>query len=112
MALDDDAFLECWGKIGVSEDRTWHRQHIYLNLVVSHWQLMWEIGAMNEAHLRVAAGQIFGGPLGQRFWDEARTPRATAEMGRRARAFHAIIEAEYQRALAETGEPRSNDSST
>jgi hypothetical protein len=100
MALDEDAFLECWGNIGVSEDRLWHRQHIYLNLVVSHWQLMWEIGAMNEAHLRLAAAQIFGGPLGRRFWAEVRTPRPAVEIGRRASRFHAIIEDEYQRALA------------
>lgn len=43
MALDDASFLECWGPIGESTDHSWYRQHIYLNLVVSHWQMMWEI---------------------------------------------------------------------
>lgn len=98
-ALDEEIYLECWGPIGTSTDRTWYRQHIYLNLIVSHWQLMWELGALTEVHLRLAARGIFAGPLGLRFWGEARLIRPAAEKGRRARAFHQILEQEYQQAL-------------
>ncbi|GAA2486966.1 DUF6082 family protein [Winogradskya humida] len=68
MALDDETFLECWGSIGDPVDVAWYRQHIYLNLIVSHWQMMWEIGALTEAHLRLTAAGLFGGPLGRRYW--------------------------------------------
>jgi hypothetical protein len=67
---------------------------------VSHWQMMWEIGALDETHLRLHAKGIFGGPLGVRFWSEARDVRAVAERGRRARQFHRIVDSEYQVAVA------------
>jgi hypothetical protein len=99
-ALEEEIYLECWGPIGASTDRTWYRQHIYLNLIVSHWQLMWELGALTEPHLRLAARGIFAGPLGLRFWSEARDLRPAVEKGRRARIFHTILEQEYQEAVA------------
>lgn len=100
MSLDDQTLLECWGLIGESTDMTWHRQHIYLNLIVSHWQMMWEMGVISEKHLRITAQGVFGGPLGLRFWSEARDMRLVAEKGRRARTFHAIVDHEYTLALA------------
>jgi hypothetical protein len=99
MSLDDEAFMQCWGPIGESTDLVWYRQHIFLNLVVSHWQMMWEIGALNEIHLRLTAAGIFGGPLGRRYWREARDARRVAEKGRRARSFYLIVDDEYQRNL-------------
>jgi hypothetical protein len=106
MALEDATFLECWGPIGESTDVGWYRQHIYLNLVVSHWQMMWEIGAITERHLRLTAGDLFGGPLGRRYWSEARDARRVAEKGRRARGFYEIIDSAYQTALQN---PASDD---
>ncbi|NMO55137.1 hypothetical protein HH310_28620 [Actinoplanes sp. TBRC 11911] len=99
MALDDTSFLACWGPIASSSDMNWYRQHIYLNLIVSHWQMEWEIGALSEAHLRFTAAGIFGGPLGRQFWAEAREPRRAVERGRRARTFYYIVDDEYQAAL-------------
>ncbi|GAA2574930.1 hypothetical protein GCM10010435_58400 [Winogradskya consettensis] len=98
MALDDETFLECWGPIGDSVDVAWYRQHIYLNLIVSHWQMMWEIGALTEAHLRLTAAGLFGGPLGRRYWGEARDARRTVEQGRRAQHFYSVVDDEYQAA--------------
>lgn len=95
MALDDHEFMACWGIIGESGDMSWHRQHIYLNLIVSHWQMMWEMNVLTEQHLRILARGIFGGPLGLRYWSEARDVRLVAEKGRRAREFHAVVNDEY-----------------
>lgn len=105
MALDDRTFLECWGPIGASTDVAWYRQHIYLNLIVSHWQMMWEIGSLSEAHLRLLAAGVFGGPLGRRYWREAREARWNAETGQRAKAFHRIVDSEYQSAPRSAPEP-------
>jgi hypothetical protein len=100
MALDEPDFLRCWGPIGDSVDLGWFRKHVYTNLIVSHWQLMWEVGVLSQAHLRVLAGQFFAGAVGRRFWAEARGPRATAETSRRARQFTAIVDGCYVAALA------------
>lgn len=102
MSLDNDAYLECWGQIGDSVDnRDWYRQHIYINLIVSHWQMMWEIGALSENHLRLVSSQLFRGPLGRKYWSEASRVRPAVEGGRRARRLHVILKEEYEAALSE-----------
>lgn len=109
MALDDPEFMECWGIIGESGDMGWHRQHIYLNLIVSHWQMMWEMNVLTERHLRILARGIFGGSRGLRYWSEARDVRLVAEKGRRAREFHTVVDDEYLIARAR-GNATSEDS--
>ncbi|MEU4438614.1 DUF6082 family protein [Micromonospora chalcea] len=100
MAIDDPGLLECWGPIEESTDLAWFRKHVYTNLIVSHWQLMWEVDALSELHLEVLADQFFKGTAGRRFWAEARGPRMKAETSRRARRFTAVMERSYQAAIA------------
>lgn len=109
MALDSEEYLACWGPIGDSSDLAWYRQHIYLNLIVSHWQMMWEIGAISEDHLRITSRGIFGGALGRRFWREARQMRSDAIQSRRERQFHSIIDSEYLRAAESVSDPDVTD---
>jgi hypothetical protein len=84
MALEDATFLECWGPIGESTDVGWYRQHIYLNLVVSHWQMMWEIGAITERHLRLTAGDLSvvrsAGVTGARRGTRGESPKKVGEL--------------------------------
>ncbi|WP_204038069.1 DUF6082 family protein [Micromonospora qiuiae] len=100
MAIDDPGLLECWGPIEQSSDVEWFRKHVYTNLIVSHWQLMWEVDVLSEAHLQVLADQFFKGEAGRRFWAEARGPGMKAETSRRARRFTAVIDQRYLAALA------------
>jgi hypothetical protein len=100
MAIDDPGLLECWGPIEQSSDVEWFRKHVYTNLIVSHWQLMWEVDVLSEPHLQVLADQFFKGEAGRRFWAEARGPRMKAETSRRARRFTAVIDQRYLAALA------------
>ncbi|MEV6813701.1 DUF6082 family protein, partial [Micromonospora sp. NPDC051296] len=104
MAIDDPGLLECWGPIGQSTDLEWFRKHVYTNLIVSHWQLMWEVDLLSEPHLEVLADQFFKGAAGRRFWAEARGPRMKAETSRRARRFTAVVDDRYHAAIA-TGPP-------
>ncbi|PZG14698.1 hypothetical protein C1I95_21190 [Micromonospora craterilacus] len=104
MAIDDPGLLECWGPIEQSTDREWFRKHVYTNLIVSHWQLMWEVDLLSEPHLEVLADQFFKGAAGRRFWAEARAPRMKAETSRRARRFTAVVDDRYHAAIA-TGLP-------
>ncbi|MFF0717470.1 DUF6082 family protein [Verrucosispora sp. NA02020] len=116
MAIDDPGLLECWGPIEQSTDLEWFRKHVYTNLIVSHWQLMWEVDLLSEDHLEVLADQFFKGMAGRRFWAEARGPRMKAETSRRARRFTLIVDRSYQAAVtagppadATDGRSSSND---
>ncbi|MGC4887221.1 DUF6082 family protein [Micromonospora sp. DT227] len=100
MAIDDPGLLECWGPIEESTDLRWFRKHVYSNLIVTHWQLMWEVDALSEPHLEVLADQFFAGAAGRRFWAEARGPRMKAETSRRARRFTLVMDRRYQMAVA------------
>jgi hypothetical protein len=104
-AIEKPEFLPCWGPVGDTTDPEWVRKHIYTNLIVSHWQLMWELGALTEAHLEVLLEQFFAGAVGRRFWSEARGPRLKAETSRRARRFTRTVDRIYVDALA-SGPPR------
>ncbi|TDB80272.1 DUF6082 family protein [Micromonospora sp. KC721] len=99
MAIDDPGLLECWGPIEQSTDLDWFRKHVYANLIVSHWQLMWEVDVLSEPHLEVLADQFFKGAIGRRFWTEARGPRMKAETSRRARRFTIVVDRSYQAAI-------------
>lgn len=100
MAIDDPALLECWGPIEDAADVEWFRKHVYANLIVTHWQSMWEVDVLAARHLEVLADQFFKGQVGRRFWAEARGPRKTAETSRRARRFTAIVDRRYLLAVA------------
>ncbi|MFG1673068.1 DUF6082 family protein [Micromonospora sp. NPDC049282] len=100
MAIDDPDLLECWGPIEQSTDLGWFRKHVYSNLIVTHWQLMWEVDTLSEPHLEVLADQFFKGAAGRRFWAEARGPRMKAETSRRARRFTLVMDRCYQAAVA------------
>ncbi|MDG4802668.1 DUF6082 family protein [Micromonospora sp. WMMD980] len=99
MAIDDPDLLECWGPIEESTDLGWFRKHVYSNLIVTHWQLMWEVDTLSEPHLEVLADQFFKGAAGRRFWAEARGPRMKAETSRRARRFTLVMDRRYQMAV-------------
>ncbi|MDG4808088.1 DUF6082 family protein [Micromonospora sp. WMMD1120] len=100
MGIDDPALLECWGPIEDAADTDWFRKHVYANLIVTHWQLMWEVDVLSAPHLEVLADQFFRGQVGRRFWTEARGPRSAAETSRRARRFTAIVDSRYLLAVA------------
>ncbi|MFG1913942.1 DUF6082 family protein [Micromonospora sp. NPDC048898] len=100
MAIDEPALLECWGPIEDATNLEWFRKHVYANLIVSHWQLMWEVDVLSAPHLEALADQFFKGQVGRRFWAEARGPRRKAETSRRARRFTAIVDRRYLLAVA------------
>lgn len=100
FGIGDPALLECWGPIEDATDLEWFRKHVYANLIVTHWQLMWEVDVLSAPHLEVLADQFFRGQVGRRFWAEARGPRQKAETSRRARRFTAIVDRRYLLALA------------
>ncbi|GAA2417362.1 hypothetical protein GCM10010191_29930 [Actinomadura vinacea] len=111
MAMDDPALDEAWGPVPEDEDRKARRQLMYINMILSEWQMSFETKAMGETRLRAISRELFSGSPGRAFWEAARDVRIRTSDTRRARRFHLILEEEYNRAPAPSAgqgpEPRS-----
>lgn len=97
MAIADLDLLAAWGRFG-SGDNVARRQHLYVNLILSYWQMMYSIGELSDQELRVISHDLFSGEAGQRFWVNSRTIRLRTERSKRDTHFHRILDEEARRA--------------
>lgn len=100
MAMDDPALDEAWGPVPEGEDRKARRQLMYINMIVSEWQMSYETKALPEVRLRAISREMFSGRPGRAYWEEARRVRLNTSGSKRARRFHEILDEEYRRAPA------------
>ncbi|MBD2894872.1 hypothetical protein amrb99_38010 [Actinomadura sp. RB99] len=100
MAMDDPALDEAWGPVPEGEDRKVRRQLMYINMIVSEWQMSYETKALPEVRLRAISREMFSGRPGRAYWEEARQVRLSTSGSKRARRFHEILDEEYRRAPA------------
>ena len=110
MAMDDRAYLECWGPYSSATDPVAQRQAMYVNLILSYWESRWELGQLSETHLRAAAAHMFRATPGRDFWADARALRTSTSESRRARRFHQILDEEYLTALTPGPSPAADAS--
>jgi hypothetical protein len=96
MAMDDSLYRRAWGPFFESADPDSQREHMYVNLIVSQWEMEYELKAIGEDHLRSIARVVFSGLAGQRFWRNVRDLRMASSSNRRERRFHEILDEEYQ----------------
>ncbi|MVZ99945.1 hypothetical protein F8568_006040 [Actinomadura sp. LD22] len=106
MAMDDPALDEAWGPVPEGEDRTARRQLMYINMIVSEWQMSYETKALPEVRLRAISREMFSGRPGRAYWQEARQVRLKTSADKRSRRFHEILDEEYRRAPAPPPETR------
>ncbi|WP_189951826.1 DUF6082 family protein [Streptomyces alanosinicus] len=99
MAMEKPEFLDCWGGPDSTRTVLLRRQHMYINLVVSHWEMSFEVGEITEQWLAAAADEIFAGEIGRSFWARSRQARLSTAASRRSRRLHEIIDARYQASL-------------
>lgn len=96
-AFDDPELVECWGiPYG---DTTELKQVGYVNMIVSHWFAMFEIGRKKEADLYRLAADIFSGMPARDYWLGARSTWLEPPTHKNHR-FVAIMDEEYDRAIA------------
>ncbi|WP_007508645.1 MULTISPECIES: DUF6082 family protein [Pseudofrankia] len=95
MAMDDEVYRRCWGDFFDSADPEQQRAQLYVNMIFSHWELMFELNALTEVALREAAHIVLAGSDGRRFWEGSRDIRAKSASTRRKRRFHEIVDGEY-----------------
>ncbi len=106
MAMDDPALDEAWGPVPADADRRARRQLMYINMIISEWQMSFETKALPEKRLRAVSREMFSGRPGRAFWEEARQVRMGTAGSKRGRRFHEILDEEYRLAPVPPVEPR------
>lgn len=102
MAMDDPFYLHVWGPFAPS-DTDLYREHMYASLILSHWQMDWDVGTLDEEHLREIASVFFQGEVGQRIWRDTRDLRMRAERRHRRRMrFLRALDEEWQAVSAKS----------
>lgn len=104
MAMDDSDLDECWGPVPEPSDPKTRKQLLYTNMIVSEWAMSYETRALPEARLRANANEMFQGPVGRAYWQDARENRLSTSAGRRERRFHEILDEEYERTRGRDGQ--------
>ena len=100
MAMNDPDLDEAWGPVPDGEDRKTRRQLMYINMIVSEWQMSFETKALPEKRLRAISREMFSGRPGRTYWQDARQVRMSTSETKQARRFHQILDEEYNQAPA------------
>jgi hypothetical protein len=95
LAMSDPLYAQIWLPLNPPGDFDVQRQHMYVNVVVSHWEMEYGLGALTEEHLRTIARGVFSTDAGRRYWQYARPTQLVASIGRRERKFRQILDEEY-----------------
>ncbi|MFI0483382.1 DUF6082 family protein [Actinomadura sp. 9N215] len=95
MAMDDPDLDEAWGPVPPDDDRKARRQLMYINMIISEWQMSFETKALPETRLRAISREMFSARPGRAYWREARQVRMSTSETKRARRFHQILDEEY-----------------
>ncbi|HEY3503433.1 MAG TPA: DUF6082 family protein [Actinocatenispora sp.] len=97
MALDDPAYLPCWGMgprtVGLDE-----RQAGYINLILSHWQARWDLGLLDARILRVLVDDLFRAEAPRLYWAEFGATRVDTTH-RARRSMLQIVDEQYRKAV-------------
>lgn len=99
MAMTDPDLDECWGPVPEPDDPKTRKQQLYTNMIVSAWEMSFEMGAIPERRLRYAANEMLRGQVGRDYWRDSREARLSTSANRRERRFHQIIDDEYQKVI-------------
>ncbi|MGI5208326.1 DUF6082 family protein [Spirillospora sp. CA-108201] len=60
MAMDDPALDEAWGPVPADADPRARRQLMYINMIISEWQMSFETKALPEKRLRAISRDVLG----------------------------------------------------
>lgn len=100
MSMTDPDLAVVWA--GTSEfDHADFKRLAFVNLILSHWEMLFQQNLINEARLTGLMQEHFDNIYFQQFWSRARTIReaALANSDEKNKIFHEISEAAYQRAI-------------
>ncbi|WP_157519382.1 DUF6082 family protein [Herbidospora mongoliensis] len=102
LSMDDEVLIRCWGTHPDSP-LYFHKQHIYINIIFSHWEALFEIGMLDEMGLRHGlARELFPAEAPRTFWEEHGSDRIRSrrKMSKRRKRVVEIVDEEYRKAIA------------
>ncbi|MGA5763526.1 DUF6082 family protein [Nonomuraea bangladeshensis] len=77
------------------------RVHIYLNLVLSYWEMLFRVGEMTEEQLaEYARANFFGTEAGHSFWRATRDHRLLVVKDRRGERFINVMDQVWRQSLS------------
>lgn len=107
MTMADPDLDECWGPVEGGHDARLRKQLMYTNMIVTQWGTSFRAGATPEKRLRANALEMFRGPVGRTYWENARDGRLNAPGSRAEARFNQILDEAYRTAQATPPVPRS-----
>jgi len=96
-SFDDPELIECWGI--PAGDTVQLKQLGYVNMIVSYWFAMFQIGTRTEPELHRLAAEIFRGAPAREYWPDARSTWLSPP-SRKHILFVGIMDEEYRSAIA------------
>lgn len=73
------------------------QNQLYLNLMISYWEMLYEMGEMpKSALMEYARQEVFATEAGRRFWERTREHRMAAAKNRRHARFAAILDGVWE----------------
>ncbi|PRX50896.1 hypothetical protein B0I33_10147 [Prauserella shujinwangii] len=100
MAMDDPKYFECWGPHQHATHERAQRS-MYINLIISFWEMIYLAGDRSEGTLRANAHRLFPGAEGREYWRRFGAARMASAGGRAHHRFVRILDEQYRRLLAD-----------
>ncbi|MBV9729064.1 MAG: hypothetical protein JO309_06580 [Pseudonocardiales bacterium] len=98
MAMEDPAYMECWGTY-LTDSFEGERQYAYVNLIINHWYSMYELDECTDAILLAMAAELFSSAPGRHFWHYAGPSLKERAPNRRASRFYRLVDEAYRKTL-------------
>lgn len=91
-ALSNELLLEVWRQPNETVHSSVLAQRIYVNMTVSQWQTLFDLGMLSEDELRLNASALLGTDHGKYYWTVARDARRAVARSRRDRRFVDVLD--------------------
>ncbi|WP_405844132.1 DUF6082 family protein [Streptomyces sp. NBC_01518] len=110
-AIDDALFMVCWAPPEVPVTWKRHRQHVYINTILTSWHAEFRTGQLNATHVVFTATLSMRGEVFREFWTVYRLQwrEAAHSLGAASIIFVDCIDKAYEQAQ-ESGPPIPADS--
>lgn len=95
IAIDDDQVRDVWRLLTETVTDAELKQRLYVNMVFSHWESMFQLNMMSESEVRANARSIFEHPAARYFWNISRVHRRNVAATQRAHRFIELVNIEF-----------------
>jgi hypothetical protein len=97
ICLDRPSLAGCWGDETASQAGLPIEQSLYINLILTHWEMCWDMGLLTDEQVRLYLSSFFTGQAARLFWGQQRGARLVTGEQRRIRQWLILLDREYER---------------